>query len=65
MPLSFEGIRDPEEASAVLEGHESEHARVRVGDSIESFNGLWQTKVWQRFQFDDLQPLIAHSGHYI
>jgi len=34
-------------------------------NSIESFNGLWQTKVWQRFEFDDLDALVAHSGHYI
>ena len=34
-------------------------------NSIESFNGLWQAKVWQRFEFDDLPGLVAHSGHYI
>lgn len=34
-------------------------------NSIESFNGLWQAKVWQRFEFDDLPALITHSGHYI
>jgi hypothetical protein len=34
-------------------------------NSIESFNGLWQAKVWQRFQFDQLAALVEHSGHYI
>jgi len=34
-------------------------------NSIESFNGLWQTKVWQRFQFADLAQLLHHSARYI
>ena len=34
-------------------------------NSIESFNGLWQAKVWQRFRFADLPALIAHSRGYI
>lgn len=34
-------------------------------NSIEGFNGLWQAKVWQRFEFSDLQALIRHSACYI
>jgi hypothetical protein len=33
-------------------------------NSIESFNALWQAKVWQRFRFDNLQALIDHSTRY-
>lgn len=34
-------------------------------NSIESFNGLWQAKVWQRFTFPDLNSLIEQSSRYI
>jgi len=34
-------------------------------NAIESFNGLWQTKVWQRFHFTGLRALTAHSAIYI
>lgn len=34
-------------------------------NAIESFNGLWQAKVWQRFHFADLPALKAHSDRYI
>lgn len=34
-------------------------------NAIESFNGLWQAKVWQRFHFCDLPALQAHSERYI
>jgi transposase len=32
---------------------------------IESFNGLWQTKVWQRQRFASLAQLLAASTRYI
>jgi hypothetical protein len=32
---------------------------------IEHFNGLWQTKVWQRFRFTSLCELQAQSRRYI
>jgi hypothetical protein len=33
--------------------------------SIESFNGLWQAKVWARFQHPDLPALQAQSARYV
>jgi hypothetical protein len=33
--------------------------------AIESFNGLWQAKVWARFRHPDLPGLEAHSARYI
>ena len=33
--------------------------------AIESFNGLWQAKVWARFRHPDLPGLQAHSARYI
>lgn len=32
---------------------------------IESYNGWWQTKVWSRFQHQDLQDLQGHSQRYV
>lgn len=32
---------------------------------IEHFNGLWQAKVWQRFQFPDLAALETTNTHYL
>jgi len=32
---------------------------------IEGLNGLWQAKVWQRFQVEDLATLQALSAHYV
>ena len=32
---------------------------------IESFNGLWQAKVWQRHRFEDFAQLQATSARYI
>ena len=32
---------------------------------IEHFNGLWQAKVWQRFQFPSLRHLQRHSVRYV
>jgi hypothetical protein len=32
---------------------------------IESYNGWWQTKVWSRFQHDDLAELQGHSQRYV
>jgi putative transposase len=32
---------------------------------IESYNGWWQTKVWSRFQHDDLGDLQGHSRKYV
>jgi hypothetical protein len=32
--------------------------------AIESFNGLWQAKVWQRFHHDDLGQLQERSSRY-
>lgn len=32
---------------------------------IEAFNGLWERKVWARFQFEALPALIAHTARYI
>lgn len=34
-------------------------------NAIESFNGLWQTKVWQRHRFESLEQLVAVSARYI
>jgi hypothetical protein len=33
--------------------------------SIEGFNGLWQAKVWARFQHPDLPALQAQSARYV
>jgi putative transposase len=32
---------------------------------IESTNGWWQTKVWSRFQHQDLEDLQGHSRRYV
>jgi transposase len=32
---------------------------------IESYNGWWQTKVWCRFQHDNLADLQGHSQRYV
>jgi putative transposase len=32
---------------------------------IESYNGWWQTKVWTRFQHQDLEDLQGHSRRYV
>jgi len=32
---------------------------------IESYNGWWQTKVWSRFQHDNLADLQGHSQKYV
>jgi putative transposase len=32
---------------------------------IESYNGWWQTKVWARFQHQDLEDLQGHSQRYV
>jgi putative transposase len=32
---------------------------------IESYNGWWQTKVWSRFQHDNLEDLQGHSQKYV
>jgi putative transposase len=32
---------------------------------IESYNGWWQTKVWSRFQHEDLADLQGHSQKYV
>jgi hypothetical protein len=34
-------------------------------NAIEGFNGLWQSKVWQRHHFDDVTALQAASARYI
>lgn len=34
-------------------------------NAIESFNGLWQAKVWQRHHFEDFAQLLAASARYI
>ena len=34
-------------------------------NTIESFNGLWQAKVWQRYRVADLVELQARSEQYI
>ena len=34
-------------------------------NAIESFNGLWQTKVWRRWQHADLEELQARSLAYV
>ncbi len=34
-------------------------------NAIESFNGLWQTKVWRRWQHVDLEELQARSLAYV
>jgi hypothetical protein len=33
--------------------------------SIESYNGRWQQKVWQRFHHDNLATLRGHSDRYV
>ena len=33
--------------------------------AIESYNGRWQSKVWQRFQHDNLLTLRRHSDRYV
>jgi putative transposase len=32
---------------------------------IESYNGWWQTKVWSRFQHDNLEDVQGHSQKYV
>jgi putative transposase len=32
---------------------------------IESYNGWWQTKVWSRFEHQDLEDLQDHSRRYV
>lgn len=32
---------------------------------IEHFNGLWQAKVWRRFQFAELAALLVTNAHYL
>ena len=34
-------------------------------NAIEGFNGLWQAKLWQRYQFKDLAQLRQLSSRYI
>jgi hypothetical protein len=34
-------------------------------NAIEGFNGLWQSKVWQRHHVADVESLSAASAHYI
>ncbi|MGP1684699.1 MAG: hypothetical protein ACTS8S_20445, partial [Giesbergeria sp.] len=34
-------------------------------NAIEGFNGLWQSKVWQRYRFPDVASLAAASARYI
>jgi hypothetical protein len=34
-------------------------------NAIESFNGLWQAKVWQRYQFEDIAQLETLSASYV
>lgn len=34
-------------------------------NAIEGFNGLWQTKLWQRYRFKDLSQLRQLSDRYI
>ena len=34
-------------------------------NTIESFNALWQAKVWQRYRMADLRELEARSARYI
>jgi hypothetical protein len=34
-------------------------------NTIESFNALWQAKVWQRYRMADLRDLQARSARYI
>ena len=33
--------------------------------SVESYNGLWQAKVWTRFHHDDLEQLQERSRRYV
>lgn len=33
--------------------------------SVESYNGLWQSKVWSRFHHDDLAQLQERSARYV
>lgn len=34
-------------------------------NTVESFNALWQAKVWQRYRVADLRELAARSARYI
>ena len=34
-------------------------------NAIEGFNGLWQSKVWQRHHFPDIETLASVSARYI
>ncbi len=34
-------------------------------NAVESFNALWQAKVWQRYRFPDLVALQRHSARYV
>ena len=34
-------------------------------NAIEGFNGLWQSKVWQRYRFPDVATLKSVSARYI
>ena len=34
-------------------------------NAIEGFNGLWQSKVWQRHRFPDVATLKSISARYI
>jgi hypothetical protein len=33
--------------------------------AIENYNGRWQTKVWQRFEHDNLRTLRGHSDRFV
>lgn len=33
--------------------------------AIENYNGRWQTKVWQRFEHDNLRSLRGHSDRFV
>lgn len=33
--------------------------------AIENYNGRWQSKVWQRFEHDDLRMLTRHSDRFV
>jgi len=33
--------------------------------AIENYNGRWQTKVWQRFDHDNLRSLRGHSDRFV
>jgi hypothetical protein len=32
---------------------------------VESYNGLWQEKVWGRFEHQSLAALLAQSASYV